>query len=155
TTDPEEACGAAEYHLRQGSTTVLAGIVTDAPEDMVAQTAMLRELAVDGVIAGIHAEGPVLSQLRCGAQDPRDLLDPNLVLIDRLLAAADGRLRVMTLAPERPGFRAAAERLAAEGVVVALGHSDANYDEFREALAPNGFGTLVTHLANGMPPLHH
>ncbi|MQY18153.1 N-acetylglucosamine-6-phosphate deacetylase [Nocardia macrotermitis] len=155
TTDPGEARGAAEYHLRNGTTTVLAGIVTAAPEDMVAQTATLSGLAADGVIAGVHAEGPFLSEMRCGAQDPRYLLDPDPVLIDRLLAAADGRLRVMTLAPERPGFAAAAAQLAANGVVVALGHSDAGYREFREALSPKGFGTLVTHLANGMPPLHH
>ncbi|WP_067896248.1 N-acetylglucosamine-6-phosphate deacetylase [Nocardia vaccinii] len=155
TTNPDEARGAAEYHLRNGSTTVLAGIVTAAPDDMVAQTAMLGELAAEGVIAGVHAEGPFLSEVRCGAQDPRYLLDPDPALIDRLLMAAAGRLRVMTLAPERPGFFEAAERLADNGVVVALGHSDAYYDEFRDALSPNGFGTLVTHLANGMPPLHH
>lgn len=155
TTDPDEARAAAEYHLRNGTTTVLAGIVTAAPEEMVAQTAMLSELAAAGVIAGVHAEGPFLSEVRCGAQDPRYLLDPDPALIDRLLTAGGGWLRVMTIAPERAGFRAAVERLVADGVVVALGHSDAQFDEFRNALSPNGFGTLVTHLANGMPALHH
>lgn len=155
TADPDQARGAAEYHHGQGSTTVLASIVTAAPEDMVAQTAVLAELAADGVIAGIHAEGPFLSETRCGAQDPRYLTDPDPVLIERLLAAASGRLRVMTLAPERYGFDSAAKLLADSGVVIALGHSDADYADFRAALAPSGFGTLVTHLANGMPPLHH
>lgn len=155
TTDPDEARAAAGGHLRHGTTTVLAGIVTAAPEDMVAQTAMLSDLAADGVIAGVLAEGPFLSEVRCGAQDPRHLRDPDPALIDRLLAAADGCLRVMTLAPERPGFRRAAEQLADNGVVVALGHSDARYGEFRDALSPKGFGTLVTHLANGMSPVHH
>ncbi len=155
TTDPDEARGAAAYHRGQGSTTMLASIVTAAPDDMVAQTAALAELAADGTVAGIHAEGPFLSQARCGAQDPRYLMDPDPVLIERLLTAANGSLRVMTLAPERPGFDSAAKLLADNDVVVSLGHSDAHYERFLEALAPSGSGTLVTHLANGMPPLHH
>ncbi|WP_280384492.1 N-acetylglucosamine-6-phosphate deacetylase [Nocardia wallacei] len=155
TTDVEQARAAAEFHRRDGSTSVIASVVTGAPDDMVAQTATLRSLAADGTIAGIHSEGPFLSEARCGAQDPRYLTDPDPALIERLLEAAGGHLRVMTLAPERRGFEVAAKQLAGGGVVIALGHSDAEYSEFRAALAPNGFGTLVTHLANGMPPLHH
>lgn len=155
TTDPAQARAAAQYHHGHGSTTVLASIVTAPAEEMVAQVAALAGPAAEGVIAGIHAEGPFLSEVRCGAQDPRYLVDPDPALIERLLAAADGRLRVMTMAPERRGFDAAAKLLADNGVVIALGHSDADYADFRAALAPNGFGTLVTHLANGMPPLHH
>ncbi|MCX4098863.1 N-acetylglucosamine-6-phosphate deacetylase [Nocardia sp. alder85J] len=155
TTDIAEARAAAEFHHAQGTTTVVASIVTAPADEMVAQVAALRELATAGVVAGIHAEGPFLSEVRCGAQDPRYLLDPDPVLTERLLAAADGWLRVMTLAPERPGFDAVATMLARHGVVVALGHSDAAHPEFRAALAPGGSGTLVTHLANGMPPLHH
>ncbi|WP_228535899.1 N-acetylglucosamine-6-phosphate deacetylase [Nocardia sp. BSTN01] len=155
TTDPEQARAAARYHHRQGATTVLASIVTAAPDTMVAQVAALREVAASGEIAGIHVEGPFLSERRCGAQDPRYLLDPDPGLVRRLLDAAGGYLRVMTLAPERPGFAAAAEQLAEHGVVVALGHTDADYERFREALAPSGSGTLVTHLANTMAPLHH
>ncbi|MDR7172804.1 N-acetylglucosamine-6-phosphate deacetylase [Nocardia kruczakiae] len=155
TTDPEQARAAARYHHRQGATTVLASIVTAAPDTMVAQVAALREVAASGEIAGIHVEGPFLSEKRCGAQDPRYLLDPDPRLIRRLLDAAGGYLRVMTLAPERHGFAAAAGQLAEHGVVVALGHTDAGYEQFREALAPSGSGTLVTHLANTMAPLHH
>ncbi|RDI52106.1 N-acetylglucosamine-6-phosphate deacetylase [Nocardia mexicana] len=155
TTDVDEARAAAEFHQRQGATSVVASVVTGAPDDMVAQTATLRTLAEDGTVAGIHIEGPFLSEARCGAQDPRYLTDPDPALIERLLEAAGGHLRVMTLAPERQGFDAAAKLLAERGVVVALGHSDAEYAAFRAALAPNGFGTVVTHLANGMPPLHH
>ncbi|WP_280361709.1 N-acetylglucosamine-6-phosphate deacetylase [Nocardia wallacei] len=155
TVDAAEARAAAEFHQRQGSTSVVASVVTGAPDDMVAQTATLRAVAEEGVLAGIHVEGPFLSEVRCGAQDPKFLIDPDHVLIERLLAAAGGHLRVMTLAPERRGFDVAARLLAAHGVVVALGHSDADYAAFRSALAPGGPGTLVTHLANGMPPLHH
>ncbi|MBF6333837.1 N-acetylglucosamine-6-phosphate deacetylase [Nocardia transvalensis] len=155
TTDAAEARAAAEYHRSQGTTSVVASVVTGAPDDMVAQTRVLRELTAEGALAGIHVEGPFLSEARCGAQDPRFLTDPDPALIERLLDAADGTLRMMTLAPERPGYEAAAEALAGSGVVVALGHSDTAYARFREALRPKGLGSVVTHLANGMPPLHH
>lgn len=155
TVDPAEALAAAQFHHASGSTTVVASVVTGAPEDMLAQTAMLRELADSAVLGGIHAEGPFLSVSRCGAQDPRYLRDPDPVLTEKLIAAAGGHLRVMTLAPERSGYSAVAQQLTDHGVVVALGHSDADFDSFRNALRPTGFGSLVTHLANGMPPLHH
>ncbi|MBO0854390.1 MAG: amidohydrolase family protein [Nocardia sp.] len=155
TTDPEQARAAARYHHRQGSTTVLASIVTADVDTMVAQTAALAGVAAGGEIAGIHVEGPFLSQVRCGAQDPRHLIDPDPVVAERLLEAGGGWLRVLTLAPELPGSEVVADRLAGAGVVVALGHSDAGYDRFRAALVPDGHAALVTHLANGMAPLHH
>ncbi|GAB0104811.1 amidohydrolase family protein [Nocardia sp. JMUB6875] len=155
TEDAEEARAAAAFHHRHGSTTVLASIVTAAPDAMVAQVGTLRSLVADGVLAGIHIEGPFLSHIRCGAHNLDYLTDPDTALIDRLLRAAGGQLRVMTLAPERHGFDTAAKQLADGGVVVAVGHSDSTFARFRSALSPAGCGTLVTHLANGMPPLHH
>jgi N-acetylglucosamine-6-phosphate deacetylase len=134
---------------------VLASLVTASPELLVAQTGLLRELTEAGVVAGIHCEGPFLSAVRCGAQDPRYLLDPDPGLIRRLLAVADGTLRVMTIAPEKPGSAEIARLLADGGVTVALGHSDASYSGFAAAIRPAGLASLVTHLANGMPPLHH
>ncbi|MGQ4596991.1 amidohydrolase family protein [Nocardia sp. R6R-6] len=155
TVDAAAARAAASAHHASGSTTVVASVVTGPAAEMVAQTAVLRELAEEGVLGGIHVEGPFLSESRCGAQDPRFLRDPDLHLTDQLLAAGGARLRAMTLAPERPGYVELARRLVDHGVVVALGHSDADYLTFRDALYPNGSGGLVTHLANGMPPLHH
>ncbi|WP_238846942.1 N-acetylglucosamine-6-phosphate deacetylase [Nocardia arthritidis] len=155
TVDPDEARRAAEFHHRRGTTTLLASVVTAPGDEMVAQVAMLRGLAEDGTIGGIHAEGPFLAEARCGAQDPRYLCDPDPELTERLLTAAGGQLRVMTLAPERVGYDKVAQRLSDSGVVVSLGHSDTEFPRFRAALRPNGFGSLVTHLANGMPPLHH
>ncbi|MFC9998365.1 N-acetylglucosamine-6-phosphate deacetylase [Nocardia sp. NPDC127526] len=155
TVDQEEAAAAAAFHRGRGTTTMLAGIVTAAPGVMVDQVAVLRELAADGVVGGIHVEGPFLSGSRCGAHDPRLLLDPDPVLARRLLAAAGGHLRVMTIAPERPGFAGVARLLAEQGVTVSLGHSDAGFEDFRNGLRPGGPGSSVTHLGNGMPPMHH
>ncbi|MEV6277500.1 amidohydrolase family protein [Nocardia sp. NPDC051832] len=155
TVDAAEARAAAEFHHSQGTTTVVASVVTGAAADMVAQTTVLRELADDGLIGGIHAEGPFLAVARCGAQDPRFLIDPDPQLAEQLIAAAGGHLRMMTIAPELPGYPTVAQLLSEHGVVVALGHTDSDFRSFREALRPSGFGDLVTHLANGMPTLHH
>ncbi|NNH74820.1 N-acetylglucosamine-6-phosphate deacetylase [Nocardia uniformis] len=155
TTEAADTVAAVEYHRSRGSTTVLASIVTAAPETMVAQVGALRELAETGVIGGIHIEGPFLSGVRCGAQDPRYLLHPDPELTRRFIDTAGGQLRIMTLAPELPGFDKVARLLTEHGVTVSLGHSDADYPTFLDALRPKGFATSVTHLANGMPPLHH
>ncbi|WP_232541877.1 N-acetylglucosamine-6-phosphate deacetylase [Nocardia bovistercoris] len=155
TVDTAQARAAAHHHARHGSTSVVASVVTGPAEQMVAQVATLRELADAGDIAGIHAEGPYLSAARCGAQDPRHLRDPDPDLTERLLDAGGRHLRVMTLAPELAGYAAAAQRLSERGVAVALGHTDADHARFRAALRPDGHAGLVTHLGNGMPPLHH
>ncbi|MGV9679605.1 N-acetylglucosamine-6-phosphate deacetylase [Nocardia sp. NPDC003482] len=155
TRDPEEARAAARFHHREGTTSVVASVVTGPGDEMVAQVRVLAEVVASGDVSAIHAEGPFLSVARCGAQDPRFLIDPDIGLIERLLAAGDGAVRMMTLAPERAGFGEAVRVLSGNGVVVALGHSDASYAEFRAALRPDGPGAVVTHLANGMPPMHH
>ncbi|MBF6239845.1 amidohydrolase family protein [Nocardia otitidiscaviarum] len=155
TLDAEEATAAAEYHHALGTTTILASIVSAPADEMVEQVAMLRELAAVGMIGGIHVEGPFLADTRCGAHDRRHLLAPDPRLTSRLLDAAGGHLRVMTLAPELPGFDTVARMLADRGTVVALGHSEADFDAFSKALRPNGFAASVTHLGNGMPPIHH
>lgn len=155
TVDPAEAAAAAAFHHRSGTTSLLASIVTATPENLMAQVTTLRDLVADGTLAGIHIEGPFLAETRCGAHDPALLLDPDPRLVERLLEAAEGSLRVMTLAPELPGFAAAAKLLTDNDVTVALGHTDAPYPDFRAALPPDGPATLITHLANGMRPLHH
>jgi N-acetylglucosamine-6-phosphate deacetylase len=126
----------------------------------------LKALAQEGLIAGIHSEGPFLSHARCGAQDPRFLLEPDLQLLGELIDAAGGHLRTMTYAPELPGADAVVRLLAERGVTPSLGHTDADarttaasLTEAAELLAASGLDTVsrptVTHLFNGMPPLHH
>ena len=149
-----------------GTTTLLASLVTASREDLLKGTMALRLLADEGLIAGIHAEGPFLSHARCGAQDPRFRLDPQLSQVDELLEAAGGHLRTMTYAPELAGADALVRKLAEHGVVPSLGHTDADarttaasLTEAAELLAAKSTGRAsrptVTHLFNGMPPLHH
>ena len=140
-------------HLAHGTTTMMASLVTDAPEPLAAAVAELAVLAEDGTVAGIHLEGPWLSPLHKGAHDPGLLTEPTSDQVERLVAAAAGHLRMVTLAPELPGSLEAIGRLTGHGVVVAVGHTDATYDVVMAAV--DAGATVGTHLFNAMRPLHH
>jgi N-acetylglucosamine-6-phosphate deacetylase len=144
---------AASFHRRHGTTTTLASLVTAAPADLVAAVCALAESIAEGAIAGIHLEGPWLSAAQCGAHDPAQLRDPSPAEIDALLAAGNGAIRMVTLAPERPGSDDAIARLVGAGVVVAVGHTNASYEQTRHAVELGA--TVGTHLFNAMRPLHH
>jgi N-acetylglucosamine-6-phosphate deacetylase len=154
-------------HRRHGTTTMLASLVTADRETLVARAALLAGLAETGQIAGIHAEGPFLSAARCGAQDPTHLLPGDITLVRDLVEASRGHLRTMTVAPEVEGVSGpggVASVLAQLGVVPSLGHTDASAEQ-AEALLEQMVDDLrasrltgrptVTHLFNGMRPLHH
>lgn len=149
----EDARQAAEFHRRNGTTTMLASLVTAPLADLEARAAMLAGLAREGVIAGLHLEGPFLAAARCGAQDPRHMIAPDVAAFDRLLAMAGGWLRVITLAPELPGATDLITSVDQAGVIAAVGHTDATADV--TAAAVDAGASHATHLFNGMRPLHH
>jgi len=152
-TDTDGIGAAAEFHLRHGTTTTLASLVTASPAELIAGVRALGQATRLGTVAGIHLEGPWLSRARCGAHDPTRMRHPDPAEIDAVLAAGDGAIRMVTLAPELPGADAAIRRLLDAGVVVAVGHTDATYEQTQRAIAA---GAMVgTHLFNAMPPVHH
>lgn len=155
TTDPAEALAAADYHAAAGTTGVIASLVTAAPKELLRQVRALAPLVAAGQLLGIHLEGPFLAHARRGAHAAWLLRDPEQALVARLLEAARGAIRIVTLAPERPGAAPVAATLRAAGVVVAYGHTDADYECMARALADASGGALVTHLGNAMPQLHH
>lgn len=143
----------ATTHLAHGTTSMAASLVTDTRERMVGAIRELALLVQDGRLAGVHLEGPWLSPQRSGAHQPGSLSSPDPASVDALLDAGDGAVRMVTLAPELPGGIDAVRRLVDAGVLAAIGHTDATYDEARAALdAGAGLGT---HLFNAMRPLHH
>jgi N-acetylglucosamine-6-phosphate deacetylase len=144
---------AAAFHRRHGTTSTLASLVTASPADLLAGLRALAESTRSGVIAGIHVEGPWLSPARGGAHDVGQLRDPDAAEVDAVLAAGDGAVRMVTLAPERFGSAAAISRLVDTGIVVAVGHTDATYEQTRQAI--DAGATVGTHLFNAMRPLHH
>ena len=151
--DVSEIQRAARFHRVHGTTTTLASLVTASSADLLAGVRVLAESTREGTVAGIHLEGPWLSAAHCGAHDHTQLRDPTPAEIDTLLAAGDGAIRMVTLAPERPGSDDAIARLVDAGVVVALGHTDASYEQTRHAIDRGA--TVGTHLFNAMRPLHH
>ena len=84
---------------------------------------------------------------------PALMRDPDPDELDRVLAAGDGAIRMITLAPERDGALAAIARLVDAGVVAAVGHTEATYEQTRAAIAAGA--TVGTHLFNAMRPIHH
>ena len=148
-----DARNVVEFHRRHGSTTLLASLVTAPLTELQGRAALLADLADDGVIAGIHLEGPFLSPARRGAQDPGHMLAPDVAVFERLRAAARGHLRVLTLAPELPGAIRMVQAASRAGVTVAIGHTDATAEETSAAI--DAGATHATHLFNGMRPPHH
>ena len=104
-------------------------------------------------ILGVHLEGPFISPLRAGAHNPEWMTEPSPEAIGELLGAGDGILKIVTLAPELPGALEAVARLAAAGILVSIGHTDARASQ---VVAAAGAGArMVTHLFNAQRPLHH
>jgi N-acetylglucosamine-6-phosphate deacetylase len=152
--------GAAEIatglavHRANGTTRSMVSLVTAPPEQLERSIAVAAEYAAgDPAVLGLHLEGPFLSPDRRGVHDPRSLLHPDPELLDRFLAAGQGAVRVLTLAPELPGGMALLRHVVDAGVHVAVGHSDAGYDVALQAFSAGA--DLVTHAFNGMRPMHH
>ncbi len=144
---------AAAFHRSHGTTTTLASLVTASPAELLAGLRALAESTRLGAVAGIHVEGPWLSPGRGGAHDVSQLRDPDSAEVQAVLAAGDGAVRMVTLAPERAGSAAAIKRLVDAGVVVAVGHTEATYQQTKQAI--DAGATVGTHLFNAMAPLHH
>lgn len=148
---PERLWDLAALLPATGVTAWLPTIVTSAPEIVDRALAAVAAGPPDGVGVharplGLHLEGPFLARL--GAHDARYVR-----IVDDDGWSRDGGVRLVTLAPELPGARELARSLAARGVVVSMGHSDATAEQ---ALAAIDAGArFVTHLFNAMAPLHH
>lgn len=149
----DDARAAADFHRRHGTTTMLASLVSSPFELMRDATAAYAPLVAEDVIAGVHFEGPYLSGVRCGAQNPAYLRDPSTDELTELIRIGGGAVRLVTIAPELPGALDAIKLLTAHGVLAALGHTDATYEQTLAGVAAGA--TVGTHVFNGMRPPHH
>ncbi|GAB2967308.1 MAG TPA: amidohydrolase family protein [Actinotalea caeni] len=161
--------GVAE-HRAHGTHHLLGSLVTASPETLRERVTVLADAADEGLVAGIHLEGPFLSTTRCGAQDPDLIIDGDADLTRELLALGRGHVVTMTVAPETPnllGPGGVLEALVEGGALPSWGHTDADAVTMRTAaeaaaaaLAARGEDArsrraTVTHLCNGMRPMHH
>ncbi len=102
---------------------------------------------------GIHLEGPFLSHIRRGVHPPAQLLRPSVELFERFWQAARGHIRFMTIAPELEGAKELITEAARRGVCVSLGHTNADLETTRAAIAAGA--RHATHTFNAMRPLDH
>ncbi|MFD9871231.1 N-acetylglucosamine-6-phosphate deacetylase [Streptomyces niveus] len=140
-------------HQEHGTTTLVASTVTGEMDFLAQRAGFLSELVEQGDIAGIHFEGPFISPCRKGAHSEALLRDPDPSEVRKLLDAARGTARMVTLATELPGGIDSVRLLVEHGVIAAIGHTDATYEQTVEAI--DAGATVATHLFNAMPPLGH
>src|SRR5690625_4697669 len=126
------------------------------------RVAWLAAAADEGIIAGIHLAGPSISRARCGAQNPAHIIPGDPALTRDLVDLGRGHVRTMTIAPETPNLEGVLGALVEGGAVPSFGHTDTDEATMREAiaagvaaLAGTGRRATVTHLFNGMRPIHH
>ncbi|MFI1825315.1 N-acetylglucosamine-6-phosphate deacetylase [Streptomyces sp. NPDC020412] len=140
-------------HREHGTTTLVASLVTADIDFLVRRAGELAEIVQQGDIAGIHFEGPFISPCRKGAHSEELLRHPDPTEVRKLIDAARGTARMMTLATELPGGIESVRLLAEHGVIAAIGHTDATYEQTVQAV--DAGATVATHLFNAMPPLGH
>lgn len=139
-------------HREHGTDRIVASLVSGPLERTAAAMDVVRQaMALDPGLLGVHLEGPFLAAGRKGAHDPSALAIPTPDVVDALLEAADGIVRQITIAPELPHALEAIERFVEAGVVVAVGHTDADAEVARAAFDRGA--TLITHAFNAMPGL--
>jgi N-acetylglucosamine-6-phosphate deacetylase len=156
--DPNAVAAVAAFHVRRGTTGLLATTLPAPPDTLVdtvrAVAAAARRLHPEAPqILGCHLEGPFVNPERPGALDVRHLRPPDPDELARLLDAGGGNVQMIVIAPELPGALDLVAAAAEDGVVVSVGHTDATY---AETVAGFDRGArAATHLFNGMRPFHH
>jgi len=151
---PDSIRAALAVHRAHGTTRSVISLVA-APLDALETSldGIADVVADDPTVLGAHLEGPFLAASRCGAHDPAYLRDPAVDDVRRLLDAARGTLRLVTIAPELPGALKAIQLLRAAGVTVAVGHTEADQERAMDAF--DAGARVLTHAFNAMPGLHH
>lgn len=153
--DPKANEAIATYLPEEGVTSFLATTLSDAPERIEKALTALSHLSTgDGAeCLGVHLEGPFLSTTVAGAHKKAYLRPPDPGLFDRYQEMADGRIRMVTLAPEEDCQGALIDHLVAQGVIASAGHTVAGPSVLKGAV-DRGL-SCITHCYNAMSPLHH
>ncbi|TAI42969.1 N-acetylglucosamine-6-phosphate deacetylase [Streptomyces tsukubensis] len=149
----DEVLQGVRTHREHGTTTLVASLVTADTDFLARRAAELAEIVQQGDLAGVHFEGPFISPCRKGAHSEELLRDPDPAEVRKLIDAARGTAKMVTLATELPGGLDSVRLLADHGVIAAIGHTDATYEQTVEAI--DAGATVATHLFNAMPPLGH
>jgi N-acetylglucosamine-6-phosphate deacetylase len=149
---------------RFGTTSIVATTVTAPVEDTcrslegIAQYIHAHESTADNSrfgadILGIHLEGPFINPGRRGVHPVESIAAPSVEILEKFRAAAGGLIKILTIAPEMPGALKLVAAAIADGIVVALGHTDADYAQARAAIQAGA--RHAVHVYNAMRPFTH
>jgi N-acetylglucosamine-6-phosphate deacetylase len=146
---------------KHGTTSMVATTVTAAPDDIVRSVEGIANFITNqhrsedprAEVLGIHYEGPFISTVRRGVHPKEWVTLPNRDLLDRMLTAAAGNARILTIAPELLGAMPCIDAARNAGIVVAMGHTDATYEQARAAIAHGAHHGV--HVYNAMRPFSH
>lgn len=140
----------AEIHAQYGTTAMAPTTLTCAKEDLLKAIDIYKSAASKNKGAqfiGMHLEGPYFALSQSGAQDPRYIRNPDIEEYNEVIAKGDV-IKRWSVAPELPGAIAMGKYLKENGIIAAIAHTDAIYEEVVEAVE-NGY-TLATHLYSAM-----
>lgn len=161
---PEALRAVTERLARRGTTSLLATTVSASADETCLSLAGIGAYIASpenrpspnrpaAEILGIHLEGPFINPARRGVHPESALAAPSVSLLERFLEAASGTARILTLAPELPGALELIDRALKDNLVVALGHTDATYDEAQAAIERGA--RHAVHVFNAMRPFSH
>ena len=147
----------AQTFARYGTTAFLPATVTATHKDILQAVDAVKEAAEEGTagaqVMGVHLEGPYINDIRRGAQNPAHIRPPSLQELEDVWRTCGPLLKLVTMAPEIEGASEAIRQLRSWGVTVAVGHTDASYDQ---VMAAHLWGANhICHAFNGMRGLHH
>jgi N-acetylglucosamine-6-phosphate deacetylase len=157
---PEALRAVTASVARHGTTSLVATTVTASPDETCRSVEGIARYirqqqpgSVAAEILGIHFEGPFLSPARRGVQPAEWIAPPSVEMLARFLEAASDTARILTLAPEVPGALELITEARRKGLVVAMGHTDASYDQARAAIERGA--QHAVHVFNAMRPFSH
>ena len=143
----------SESIVKSGVTSFLPTTMTMKRDKIRDALKNIKEIIDNGLtgaqIIGTNVEGPFLNEEKKGAQDPKNIIEPDLKLLDGF----ESIIKLVTIAPEKRGAKEFIKEMKKYGIKVSVGHSIASYEETLDAY--NWGLSHVTHLFNGMIELHH
>ena len=153
--DEEGVYKMGRYYAKEGVTSWCPTTLTLKEPQLVQAAKSVRAYnrPADGAkVAGIHLEGPFINKEKCGAQNPDNIALPDVDMFHRINEAAEGTVRLITMAPETEGAISFIKEIS-KVCAVSVGHTTADYDTAMKAYEAGA--THATHLFNAMPPLGH
>ena len=143
----------ARAHRRFGTTACLPTLISDASDKVRTVVAAARATAGQDGILGLHLEGPFINPERRGVHPTDAILAPSVETFEKFRTAAGNLIKIITIAPEMPGALKLIAAAIADGVVVGLGHTDADYAQARAAIQAGA--RHAVHVYNAMRPFTH